>query len=76
MSRPDIPLTQNSPVKQFTGIIHFAFEVNSEHEVIEKALELKKAGYTIVDEPRHTGDGYFEFVTLDPDNNRIEIVAS
>jgi len=26
-----------------------------------------------VDGPRHTGDGYFESVVLDPDGNRIEI---
>ena len=23
--------------------------------------------------PRKTGDGYYEFETLDPDNNRLEV---
>jgi len=30
-------------------------------------------GYRVVDEPRRTGDGYYESVVLDPDGNRVEI---
>jgi len=34
---------------------------------------LRKDGFTIVSEPRTTGDGYYESVVLDPDGNQIEI---
>lgn len=27
----------------------------------------------ILRNPRKTGDGYYEFETLDPDNNRLEV---
>jgi lactoylglutathione lyase len=59
--------------KDKVGISHLAFGVASVDAVTEKAYQLRKAGFTIVDGPRITGDGYFEFVTLDPDGNRIEI---
>ena len=36
---------------------------------------LRAAGCTVAGEPRTTGDGYFESVILDPDGNRIELVA-
>jgi lactoylglutathione lyase len=36
---------------------------------------LRQDGYAIVGEPRRTGDGYYESVLLDPEENRIEIVA-
>jgi lactoylglutathione lyase len=43
--------------------------------VNDKLIELKKDGYNILRGPRKTGDGYWEFETLDPDNNRIEVSA-
>jgi lactoylglutathione lyase len=43
--------------------------------VNDKFIELKKDGFRILREPRKTGDGYWEFETLDPDNNRIEVSA-
>ena len=36
---------------------------------------LRQAGYKVIGEPRTTGDGFYESVILDPDNNRIEISA-
>jgi lactoylglutathione lyase len=44
-------------------------------EVDQKAEELRADGYAILSGPRKTGDGYYEFETLDPDNNRIEVIA-
>jgi lactoylglutathione lyase len=44
-------------------------------EVNRKASELASDGYKILRGPRKTGDGYWEFETLDPDNNRIEVSA-
>lgn len=34
-------------------------------EVDQKAEELRTDGYTILSGPRKTGDGYYEFKTLD-----------
>jgi len=76
MSMKGIPANQNDTVQsQHTGIIHMAFGVGSMKEVDEKAEELRVAGYPILSGPRKTGDGYYEFETLDPDNNRIEVTA-
>ena len=44
-------------------------------EVDEKAKQLKEAGFPIFSGPRKTGDGYYEFKTLDPDQNRIEVTT-
>ena len=76
MKMKGIPLNTNDTVdKQHLGIIHLAFGVNEIQEVDKKALELKKAGYPILAGPRKTGDEYYEFETLDPDKNRIEVTA-
>lgn len=64
---------QDAPEQK--GITHFAFQVKSVEEVDNKARELARNGYAILDGPRITGDGYYEFVTLDPDNNRVEVTA-
>lgn len=74
MSMPAIPSNQNDTIhQQYIGIIHLAFGAESMHQVDEKAEELKTGGYPILSGPRRTGDGYYEFETLDPDNNRIEV---
>ena len=76
MHKPDIPKNVNDTVeKQHLGIIHLAFGVESMSEVDEKAAELQKDGYKLISGPRKTGDGYYEFETLDPDNNRLEITT-
>jgi lactoylglutathione lyase len=58
---------------QYLGIIHLAFEVKTMAEVDQKAEELKAAGFPILSGPRKTGDGYWEFETLDPEKNRLEV---
>ena len=74
MSRPDIPANANDPVTaQYLGLIHFAFGVDTMAEVDQKVEELRAAGFPILSGPRKTGDGYYEFETLDLDNNRIEV---
>ena len=76
MSKPNIPDNLNDTIdKQYLGLIHFAFEVETMREVEEKARELQAAGFQILRGPRKTGDGYYEFETLDPDNNRLEVQA-
>jgi lactoylglutathione lyase len=76
MSKRGIPANLNDTVQaQHKGIIHLAFGVDSMQEVDQKATELKADGYPILSGPRKTGDGYYEFETLDPDNNRLEVTA-
>lgn len=76
MSMPDIPANRNDTIeKQHQGIIHLAFGVDTIEEVEAKAKELQNDGYRILRGPRKTGDGYYEFETLDPDNNRLEVTT-
>jgi len=75
MHRQDIPENNNDTIKQYKGIIHFAFLVDTAKEVNDKAKQLADAGYTILRGPRITGDGYYEFETIDPENNRLEVMA-
>ncbi len=73
MSMPGIPANLNDTVKaQHKGIIHLAFGVDSTVEVDAKAQQLMNDGFPILSGPRKTGDGYYEFETLDPDN-RLEV---
>jgi len=44
-------------------------------EVDEKAKLIQADGFKILSGPRKTGDGYYEFETLDPDNNRLEVTT-
>ena len=76
MTKPGIPENKNDTVNmQHKGIIHLAFGVNTAHEVDEKAKQLQSDGFKILRGPRRTGDGYYEFETLDPDNNRLEVTS-
>lgn len=76
MTMPGLPVNQNDTIqKQHLGIIHLAFGVDTIEEVEEKAKQLQADGFPILSGPRKTGDGYYEFETLDPDNNRIEVTA-
>ena len=60
----------------YKGIAHFAFEVESKLEVDLKAQELESAGFPIIKGPRVTGDGYYEFETIDIDGNKIEVTTT
>jgi lactoylglutathione lyase len=74
MQKPGIPENLNDTVgKQYLGIIHLAFRVDNMDLVDHKLTELAGDGFKILRGPRKTGDGYWEFETLDPDNNRIEV---
>jgi lactoylglutathione lyase len=76
MRKPGIPSNTNDTVgKQHLGLIHLSFGVKSMDLVNEKCKELSAAGFKILRGPRKTGDGDWEFETLDPDNNRIEVCA-
>lgn len=73
MKMPSIP--ENALKDQYTGFAHLAIKTNNKHTVDALTQHLKNDGYTIISEPRETGDGYYESCILDPENNRIEITA-
>jgi len=60
---------------QRMGLTHFAVSLGSEKSVDELTERLRNDGHRVLDGPRRTGDGYYESVVLDPDGNRVEIVA-
>jgi lactoylglutathione lyase len=73
MQRPDIPGNNNDIMHQNIGLIHFAICTGSKEKVDWLTEEIRQSGFTVLGEPRWTGDGYYESVILDPDNNRLEI---
>lgn len=75
MQMPTISLNLNDMVNQYIGLIHIAISVGSIDKVNSLTDELMKAGYTVVSEPRYTGDGYYESCILDPDGNRLELTV-
>ena len=70
-----VPRSTDDPCQQATGLAHFAISVGSEDAVDELTHRLQSEGIEVIDEPRRTGDGYYESVVLDPEDNRIEITA-
>jgi len=74
MTRPDIQEGNGSFEAQKFGITHLAFSTGSKEKVDEMTVLLRNDGYKVVGEPRTSGDGYYESVILDPENNIIEII--
>ncbi len=58
-----------------TGLAHFAISVESKECVDALTERLRTDGFTILSEPRTTGDGYYESAVADPEGNYVEIVA-
>ncbi|HAK76335.1 MAG TPA: glyoxalase/bleomycin resistance/extradiol dioxygenase family protein, partial [Runella sp.] len=52
---------------------HLAISVGSKEQVDRLTKKLQENEFQVVGEPRMTGDGYYESVILDPENNLIEI---
>ena len=73
MQMQGVPEVYRDLDRQFTGFIHMAFATSSTQSVDELTNRLRKDGYQVIGEPRITGDGYYESVVLDPDENRVEI---
>jgi lactoylglutathione lyase len=74
MQRPDV-LAGASGAQPALGWAHVAFSLGSEQAVDRLTARLAEDGYSVVDGPRRTGDGYYESVVLDPDGNRVELTA-
>lgn len=73
MQRPDIKEREDNHLQ--TGLAHLAFSTGSKEKVDTLTNLLRSNGYQITGEPRTTGDGYYESVVLDPENNMIEITV-
>lgn len=69
MRRPDI---QGIP-RETVGYAHIAFALGSKEAVDALTDRLKADGYPLVDGPRTTGDGYYESVFFDPEQNKLEL---
>jgi lactoylglutathione lyase len=75
MQMPSVVINKNEADKQFIGYAHIAFSTGSRENVDRLTNILRTNGYSVISEPRETGDGYYESVILDPDGNRVEIAT-
>lgn len=55
------------------GLAHFAIAVGNKETVNILTERLRSDGYTILSEPRTTGDGCYESAIADPEGNYVEI---
>ncbi|MFH0842816.1 MAG: VOC family protein [Bacteroidota bacterium] len=58
------------------GYAHIAVSAGTREEVDRLTHKLRSEGVPVESGPRITGDGYYESVILDPENNVIEIVSA
>ncbi len=72
MRRPDISERLHHHHNSI-GLTHLAFSVGGKECVAQLTERLRGNGFTIVSEPRTTGDGYYESVVADPEGNWVEI---
>ena len=57
------------------GWAHLSFTLGSREAVDAATERLRAAGCTVESGPRVTGDGYYESCVLDPEGNRVELMA-
>ncbi len=72
MQKPDIHRKPDIN-KENIGLAHIAISVGSKEKVDCITNLIRENGYSILGEPRVTGDGYYESVISDPEGNLIEI---
>ena len=73
MKRPDIKTLPGMPGEECIGLTHLSFSVGSKEKVDSLTQQMSNDGIQVVGQPRTTGDGYYESVVLDPEDNRVEI---
>src|SRR5437867_3767782 len=56
MQMPGIPSNINDTIRQHIGLIHFVISVGSKEKVDHITKQLKEDGFSIIGEPRTTGD--------------------
>ncbi len=72
MNRPDVCEKENTPLG---GLHHIAISVGTKETVDSLTERLRHDGYTVIGEPRVTGDGYYESVISDTEGNLIELTV-
>lgn len=71
MNLPESKRDANTP--RMIGYIHIAFHVGSKENVNTLTEKLREDGFSVISEPRITGDGYYESCIEDNEGNHIEI---
>ena len=66
-------LPGNSELRE--GWAHLSFSLGSREAVDATTERLRAAGCAVESGPRVTGDGYYESCVLDPEGNRVELLA-
>ncbi len=66
---------QDENCYKMIGFAHIAFQTGSKENVKALTEKLRADGFSVVSEPRTTGDGYFESCIADSEGNRIEITV-
>lgn len=73
MHRNDITADQANDT---FGWAHIAITIGTAAEVDALTNKMQHDGIEVASSPRKTGDGYYESVVLDPEGNRLELVAT
>lgn len=73
MQRPDV--LDRAQGAERHGLAHIAIRVGTPSQVDALTERLVQQGVRLLSGPRRTGDGYYESVVLDPEGNRLELVA-
>lgn len=75
MSSPNVDFKLNDPVQSPRGYTHLAISCGNRKTVEELTERIRMDGYSMLQAPHLTGDGYYESVVLDPDGNQIELTV-
>ena len=75
MSVTGIVKTEMDNQTKLSGLSHLAFSTGNKDVVDRLTEQIRQDGYRVIDEPRTTGDGYYESVILDPEQNKVEITT-
>ena len=75
MEQLDVDHKLHHENKEYLGFAHFAINLGDRNAVDSLTEHLRADGFIIFGEPRITGDGYYESIVLDPDGNKVELVA-
>ncbi len=73
MNKPQ--MQDEEKIMNRTGLIHIAFSLGSKEKVDALTELLRTDGYTVISQPRTTGDGYYESCILGIEGNQIEITV-
>jgi len=72
MERADI---REGRAGETLGTAHIAINVGSREKVDSMTERFEKDGFIVAGKPRITGDGFYESVIMDPENNVIELIS-